>query len=469
MKEGDIIRFGRIITRVKEIILNKNLKKNINDFNFNKDNIIFRNAHNNELFTKSGEITNRKGVVSKINSLKLSNDMKKINYLKINGDKKEEKKEEENTKNKEQITLKETQTIPVDFLENQISNKKSKLPKLCKICYGEEEDPDNPLVQPCQCSGSLKYIHLKCLKHWLNTKSCINVDSNERYSVFLVKKIECEICKQKFPDFVKHKDKLYEILEPNIDFNCYCILENLSLDKDGKRFIYVINLERNEKLKIGRGHDAHLTLSDISVSRIHGILIIENKKLYLEDNNSKFGTLCLVQNPSLKLIEDLPLHIQIGRTYLDCKIKRAFSLFLCCGVSEKPDINYYFNQNEEQKQQNLLNMFTVKSEIDYSEDYEINEKDKLAIYEEEEEKNKDIVNDVKTFYENDFFSGNNEKKSKIQFCKEDTIADNRKTINNEDEIRLENKDNNGDNNIIQEKINEIESIILESESDNPSS
>ena len=278
MKEGDIIRFGRIITRVKEIVLNKNLKKNINDFNFNKDNIIFRNAHNNELFTKSGEITNRKGVVSKINSLKLSNDMKKINYLKINGDKKEEKKEEENTKNKEKITLKETQTIPVDFLENQISNKKSKLPKLCKICYGEEEDPDNPLVQPCQCSGSLKYIHLKCLKHWLNTKSCINVDSNERYSVFLVKKIECEICKQKFPDFVKHKDKLYEILEPNIDFNCYCILENLSLDKDGKRFIYVINLERNEKLKIGRGHDAHLTLSDISVSRIHGILIIENKK-----------------------------------------------------------------------------------------------------------------------------------------------------------------------------------------------
>ena len=132
-----------------------------------------------------------------------------------------------------------------------------------------------------------------------------------------------------------------------------------------------------------------------------------------------------MQNPSLKLIEDLPLHIQIGRTYLDCKIKRAFSLFLCCGVSEKPDINYYFNQNEEQKQQNLLNMFTVKSEIDYSEDYEINEKDKLAIYE-EEEKNKDIVNDVKTFYENDFFSGNNEKKSKIQFCKEDTIADNRK-------------------------------------------
>ena len=464
IKEGDIIRFGRISTRVKEIVINKNL--NINSRNINIDNIISTNNGNNELMMKSSEITNRNVGVLKINSLKLSSDIKKINYLRINGDKKEGK----SAKDKENIVLKATQTIPVEFLDHQRTNKKARLPKLCKICYGEEEEdhPENPLVQPCKCSGTLKYIHLNCLKHWLNTKSCNKVENNDRFAVFLVKQIECEICKEKFPDFVKHKDKLYEVLEPEIDFESYCYLEILTLDKDGKRSIYAINLENDTKLKIGRGHDAHLTLGDISVSRLHGILTIENKKIFLEDNNSKFGTLCLVQNPVLKLIEDLPLHIQIGRTYLDCKIKRSFSLFSCCGVSEKPDIYYYFHQNEEQKSPNLLNMFTIKSEIDYSEEYEVNEKDKMAVFE-EDEKNKNIINEVKTFYENEFFSGNNNNKERIKFSKEDTLAENRKSLNNEDEGKIENKDNNEDNNNIQqEKANEIESIVLESDSD-PSS
>ena len=57
---------------------------------------------------------------------------------------------------------------------------------------------------------------------------------------------------------------------------------------------------------------------------------------------------------------------------------------------------------------------------------------------------------------------------------EETFAENRKTLNNNEiEINLENKDNNIDinleNNNIKEKEKEIESIVLESESENPSS
>ena len=366
------------------------------------------------------------------------------------------------------------QTIPVDFV---ISVKKKKLPRLCKVCYNEEENPENPLVQPCHCSGSLKYIHLDCLKQWLNTKSCIKMDGNDRFISFLVKPIECEICKTKFPDFIRHKDKLYEILEPNIDFESYCFFEILTLDKDGKRYIYVINLDKNFKLKLGRGHEANLTLSDISVSRVHSILTVENKKIFLEDNDSKFGTLILVQSHILKLIEDLPLYIQVGRTFLDCKIKKNSSFFLCCGVSEKPDLNYYFQQNEEKKKSNLLNMFTIKSELDYSEEYDYNEKEKINVFEEEKNNENNIVNEVNTFYDNEFIK-NSKIKDKIQFQKEETFVENRKSINNEVEKSLGNKDNNidnnGDNNIeennnIQEKVNEIESIVLESESENPSS
>ena len=104
-------------------------------------------------------------------------------------------------------------------------------------------------------------------------------------------------------------------MEPNIDFESYCYLEILSLDNDKKRYIYLINLNINTKLKVGLGHEINLSLGNISVSRVHSILVIENKKIYLEGNNSKFGTLILVQSPILKLIEDLPLYIQIGRAF----------------------------------------------------------------------------------------------------------------------------------------------------------
>ena len=80
------------------------------------------NNERNEFTRKSGEFTNRKGNVSKVNSLKLSGDTKKINYLKLNIAKKENSKENEN-----EMVLRVTQTIPIDFIQR--STKKTKLPK----------------------------------------------------------------------------------------------------------------------------------------------------------------------------------------------------------------------------------------------------------------------------------------------------------------------------------------------------
>ena len=124
--------------------------------------------------------------------------------------------------------------------------------------------------------------------------------------MFLIKQIECKICKSKFPDFVIHKRKLFEILDFKSEFDNYLTLESLTIDKNNNRCIYVLNIDNNIKLKIGRGHESNLTLNDITVSRLHCILTIENKNIYLEDNFSKFGTLILVQSPRLKLIENLP-------------------------------------------------------------------------------------------------------------------------------------------------------------------
>mmetsp|Transcript_23640 Transcript_23640/g.23391 ORF Transcript_23640/g.23391 Transcript_23640/m.23391 type:complete len:180 (+) Transcript_23640:36-575(+) len=34
----------------------------------------------------------------------------------------------------------------------------------CRICFGESEGSENPLISPCSCTGSVKFIHLRCLQ-----------------------------------------------------------------------------------------------------------------------------------------------------------------------------------------------------------------------------------------------------------------------------------------------------------------
>merc|ERR1740124_1394120 len=39
--------------------------------------------------------------------------------------------------------------------------------RTCRLCWGDEDD--GPLVQPCACRGSAKFIHKACLERWRRT------------------------------------------------------------------------------------------------------------------------------------------------------------------------------------------------------------------------------------------------------------------------------------------------------------
>ena len=41
--------------------------------------------------------------------------------------------------------------------------------RTCRLCWGDEDD--GPLVQPCACCGSAKWIHEHCLEQWRRTGS----------------------------------------------------------------------------------------------------------------------------------------------------------------------------------------------------------------------------------------------------------------------------------------------------------
>ena len=313
LNTGDIIKIGRISLRIRDIHFSTNKNNNLN------------NSENGDLITKD---INTLRTEANANSGSRNYIVKKINYL-----------------NKSKTKIIKNFTLTKNFL-----NKIEKKNKVCRICYVEEDDPENnPLVQPCLCSGSMKYIHLSCLKHWISTRSCEKIDTTTYCIVYIIKPVECELCKTKFPDLIKHNGKMHHLLDFSQDFESYLTLESLTLDKYKNKFIYTISLvESNKKLRLGRGHDCEILLSDISVSRIHCYLVADktNKTLFIIDNDSKFGTLALIQSPFIKIEELLPLNIQIGRTYIECKIKKPFKLFDCCNVEEFSNIFYYFEQNE---------------------------------------------------------------------------------------------------------------------------
>ncbi|EGR32703.1 hypothetical protein IMG5_073530 [Ichthyophthirius multifiliis] len=153
----------------------------------------------------------------------------------------------------------------------------------CRVCLGDTDEPDNPFITPCKCDGSVRLIHIKCLQQWLKRRLHPKCTS---YSVsFVQKQFECELCKNPFP---------IELQKPPIP---YITLEILSKDKNVCKGIHIITLSQKNIIKLGRGNDSDIKISDISVSRYHAVLSFENDIFTIEDNNSKFGTLILCKEP----------------------------------------------------------------------------------------------------------------------------------------------------------------------------
>ena len=43
--------------------------------------------------------------------------------------------------------------------------------KICRICLDEDENlPGNPFITPCGCVGSVRWIHVQCVREWLDAK-----------------------------------------------------------------------------------------------------------------------------------------------------------------------------------------------------------------------------------------------------------------------------------------------------------
>ena len=62
----------------------------------------------------------------------------------------------------------------------------------CRICL-EPGENNNPLICPCKCTGSVKYIHLLCLRTWLGKQ--LNIGKHKHCITIKWTPLSCEMCK----------------------------------------------------------------------------------------------------------------------------------------------------------------------------------------------------------------------------------------------------------------------------------
>ena len=108
---------------------------------------------------------------------------------------------------------------------------------------------------------------------------------------------------------------------PDDEETPYIILESLNSEKNSSRTIHTVIIKSDQRnFQLGRGHDTHLRINDISVSRRHASLEYREDGFYIVDYQSKFGTLVLLSD-DVPVPEDTHQTLQIGRTVVTIKTK----------------------------------------------------------------------------------------------------------------------------------------------------
>ena len=294
IKEGDIFKLGRIRLKFDKIIFNTNTGRNntinteINNYNLNTNINGLNNSNNN--------MTN----IIYNNSITAD----------ISGN-----EQHENSNSKNNLALSEKD--------------KSELKYNCRICYRYDSDINDPLISPCKCSGSMSYIHYKCLKSCIDAK--LHKKKEENYIFYSWKSFNCEICLFPYPKVIIFKNKKYYLVDIDTSkFNQYCICDYSIFDDNHKKSFHrgyiAFKFEDDNEITLGRNQSNAIKLKDISVSRKHCYIIKKNGKLFIKDLNSKFGTLKYINNKyEIQINEKLDL--LSGKNKFEISLSKKWSFF----------------------------------------------------------------------------------------------------------------------------------------------
>lgn len=188
----------------------------------------------------------------------------------------------------------------------------------CRVCLAEGDEVDNPLISPCACTGSMKHVHYMCQQRWLESR--MNEQTSTSFKAYNWKSLDCELCKKALPISFITCGKAFDSGFAEKLENPSLVMESVDREKSTNKGVMALKLEAGTSIKMGRGHESDIRITDISVSRVHCSLKDEGGSFYLSDETSKFGTLVKVQD-ALTLTQDCELTLQAGRSILRIEVR----------------------------------------------------------------------------------------------------------------------------------------------------
>ena len=374
---GDVIKLGRIRLKIDTICLGEIYESCQINNNFIK-----------KVKKKYPKIENN----LKINSMRkndyiISSDKEKelidISKVSIKGIIDQEVSKDGVTNNQKECNIQKE--IMTNNNQSEFSKKSSiSIKPTCRICFLTNSDEVNPLISPCKCNGSMKYIHFLCLKKCIEVK--IYIKSEQNYKFYSCKSFSCEICKNEYPKYIKIKDSLFSLVDLEINYSSYITCDYTLYDDLKKKafrkgiLIFKINDEIDEDIiSVGRSQNNKIKLKDISVSRNHCDIIKKNNKLYIVDKGSKFGTLIYLNNPLYITLKKNEETLISGNNWFSVSLQENQSFLSklfpirCCGcgqVKQEGDINVLGledkNGNDGQKQ--IINNIELEKNDDDEDD-----------------------------------------------------------------------------------------------------
>lgn len=346
VREGDIIKLGRIRLKISKI-------------NFRSTNSYSRNI--NSIFNLQSCPTHQYNYTS---CNIVNNDQSNSNFQGI-------------------VTLTNNSIADqFDDMKNGLcQNEKWEEGTCCRICYRSESDLSDPLITPCKCSGSMAFIHYSCLKKSIDSRTQKTFEQGLK--IFIWRDFECEICKEKYPQYLRYKNHFYSLIDMNIDFNEYVQCDYSLFDDTTKRTfrkgLIVFSIQEGEEISLGRTQSNKIKLKDISVSRNHCLIFRKKNNLYFKDKGSKFGTMIYLQQKlylGLNSNEYQNIGLSTGKYFLSFTINKnwgwCLSLFnmTCCHGKNTNDKEFLLEEVNKILRNEEKNKEDRESESSFEDSYE---------------------------------------------------------------------------------------------------
>lgn len=101
---------------------------------------------------------------------------------------------------------------------DQVFLQKELLEGSCRICLTSESSHFlDYLISPCNCTGSLAFVHIECLRMWISNQ--VIRKRKEDISTYTFKKHACEVCRSELPKYISIQGHMIELVPFDCDRN----------------------------------------------------------------------------------------------------------------------------------------------------------------------------------------------------------------------------------------------------------